>query len=127
MNRGSLTGRQQLAAFVVCAVLVGGLLAPIVYSEIKDMVKPCDWSLIPLFGLGLIVAIPLAMFFQNIIALLAGVVIVGIVRLLAALLPKRFLPLPVRVELSRGTTFLMFAAAIGILSSLLLLVLSGLR
>ncbi len=127
MNRRSLTGRQQLAAFVVCALVTGGLLAPLVYGEIKDVLKPSDWSLIPLFGAGLVLAIPLAMFFQNILALLAGIIFVGLVRLLAALLPKRFIPLPVRCELSRGTALLMFAAAIGILSGLLLLALGRLR
>jgi len=118
MNNQPLTGRQQLGAFVACALVVGGFLAPGVHAQIKDVVKPGDWMLIPVFAVGLVFAIPLMLFFQNILALFVGLAVVGVVKLVAPLVPKRFRHVPFGRALAQGTKILTVIAAIGILLGL---------
>lgn len=121
MSNGPLTGRQQLVAFGLCLIVAGGLLVPLVHGEIKGMVRPGDWMLIPLFAVGVVLAVPLVLFFQSTLGLFVGAILAVFGKLMSPHLPPRLVAHPVSGWLVRGLKVLVFVAAIGVLVSLCVL------
>ena len=115
MRKVPLTGRQQAIAFGVCALAVVGLLVPVVHSAIEGMVKPGGWILIPFFVVGLLIAVPLTLFFQSTLGLLVGALFSVLGRLLAPVLPRYVTLHPVNRVFATCVKVLVFAASIGVL------------
>ena len=85
------------------------------------MVKPGDWVLIPLLAVGVVLAIPLVLFFQSTLGLLVGAVFTVLGKLISPLLPPRLVQHPVSGLLIRGVKVLVLVAAIGVLVSICVL------